>query len=666
MTSSNQHTATGSALIRRSLSLLVAAAACGQNVSDSSKTQTPASLAITQQPSTTTAGSPIAPIKIVVRDANGATVEGASVPVTIAIANSPGGGTPPSLNGTTTISSSGGGATFSGLSINKAGSAYTLSVSSAGLTGATTVGFDIAPAPPAALSFVSVPSSVTAGTPFSAQIAIVDNYGNVCTGVPPQSVTIGLSDAATLTGTTTVTSTNGQANFSGLGVVVAGDHGVVVRLPAITAVSPATAMFKVTPGPASALVFTGQPSNTTAGTPFSIQLKGIDVYGNSGGTFQTVSVDLISPVGIGEIQGTLATPQTASGSIGIATLGNLTVNNAGTGFQLRATSPGVPVVTSALFNILPGPPVKLAFPAVPNPPPVPNFPELVGPVTAQDAYSNVALQFTGNVTLGFGNNPTGAILIGQTTVPAVSGAATFQVAIDKPGNGYTFTVNSPGLPEAISPPFSVLFNGAAYTLNFTSPPPSSATAGAPFTPSVVVTARDAGGNTAVNFTGLVTLGLGNNPGGGTLALAGSPSGPIVSAVAGVAAFSGGLSINKTGIGYTLTASSAGVNGATSSPVNIIPGPQTKLQVAGPATVQSGASFNLVVTVTDAFGNTVNYNGTVGVALPSNSTGKLSGTTAVVAVNGVAQLNGLSLSPAGQYTLNVFNAGLTTTFSITVN
>ena len=90
----------------------------------------------------------------------------------------------------------------------------------------------------------------------------------------------------------------------------------------------------------------------------------------------------------------------------------------------------------------------------------------------------------------------------------------------------------------------------------TTPPPTSVTAGVPF--SLVVTAEDGSGNVDSTYTGPVTLALfGGTSGamlGGTL---------TVNAVNGVAAFPG-LTIDTAGTGYTLTASSGTLTSAKSS------------------------------------------------------------------------------------------------------
>jgi hypothetical protein len=70
-----------------------------------------------------------------IEDAYGNVVTTASNSVSVAFANNPTGAT---LGGTLTVNASQGVATFSGLTINKTGSGYTLRVSSSGLSSAVT------------------------------------------------------------------------------------------------------------------------------------------------------------------------------------------------------------------------------------------------------------------------------------------------------------------------------------------------------------------------------------------------------------------------------------------------------------------------------------------------------------------------------------------------
>ena len=112
-----------------------------------------------QQPTVTAAGAAIAPaVTVQLIDAAGGVVPG--VPVTIAIGNNPSGGT---LSGTTTvISDAVGVATFANLSIDTAGTGYTLVASAKGAGGAASNAFSIFLAPPTALTVaLSPPGSVT-------------------------------------------------------------------------------------------------------------------------------------------------------------------------------------------------------------------------------------------------------------------------------------------------------------------------------------------------------------------------------------------------------------------------------------------------------------------------------------------------------------------------
>src|SRR5206468_4841203 len=112
-------------------------------------------------------------------------------------------------------------------------------------------------------------------------------------------------------------------------------------------------------------------------------------------------------------------------------------------------------------------------------------------------------------------------------------------------------------------------SGTAAPLLFTVLP-TSTLAGGSITPAGEVSGRDANGNTATGFTGNVTLAIGTNTSGGTL------SGTAThAAVGGVATFAG-LSIDKVGTGYTLTASATGPATGTSTAFNITAGTATPL------------------------------------------------------------------------------------------
>src|SRR5205823_911894 len=101
-------------------------------------------LAFMQQPTTTVAGVSISPaVTVRVLDQFNNLVPTDSSSVTVSIGTNAGGGT---LSGTTSLAAVAGIATFSTLSINKTGTAYTLTAVDGSLGGAVSAGFDITPA----------------------------------------------------------------------------------------------------------------------------------------------------------------------------------------------------------------------------------------------------------------------------------------------------------------------------------------------------------------------------------------------------------------------------------------------------------------------------------------------------------------------------------------
>jgi len=99
-------------------------------------------LVFTVQPSNTTAGGTISPaVQVAAQDDAGNTVVGFGADITIALGNNPAGGT---LSGTKIVTAVNGVATFSDLSIDRAGNGYTLVATATGLTGATSAPFNIA------------------------------------------------------------------------------------------------------------------------------------------------------------------------------------------------------------------------------------------------------------------------------------------------------------------------------------------------------------------------------------------------------------------------------------------------------------------------------------------------------------------------------------------
>src|SRR5439155_1266342 len=232
--------------------------------------------------------------------------------------------------------------------------------------------------------------------------------------------------------------------------------------------------------------------------------------------------------------------------------------------------------------------------------------------------------------------------------------------------GYSLSAAATGLSTTTSATFAGTA-GAATQLAF-AVQPSTTTAGAGLQPAVQVTVQDALGNAVPGFTGQVSVAITAGTGRGGATLSGTKT---VAPVAGVATFSN-LSIDKsgsvkTGTGYTLSATAAGLTGVTSEPFDITPGAATQLVFSiQPRAAAAGAHIAPPVEVTalDVSGNLVpTFTGTVTVAIGTNQAGgTISGTTtvaAVAAVAGVATFATLNIDNAGSgYRLSATAAGFT--------
>src|SRR5439155_1362415 len=138
--------------------------------------------------------------------------------------------------------------------------------------------------------------------------------------------------------------------------------------------------------------------------------------------------------------------------------------------------------------------------------------------------------------------------------------------------------------------------------------------------------------------------------------------PPAAAVAGVAPFSP-LSVDKSGTGYTLSATAGSLSGTTSAAFAITPAAVAQLAfTTQPSSTTAGAAITPAVQVTarDARGNTVpGCSGAVTVAIGANpAVGTVSGTATVAAVAGVATFSTPSIGKSGTgYTLTATAAGL---------
>jgi hypothetical protein len=314
------------------------------------------------QPSHTVAGAVITPaVQVEIRDQFGARLTTATNSVAVAIATNPAGGT---LSGTKTVAAVNGVATFSGLSIDQVGTGYSLAATSSGLTGATSAGFNITAAPvPTALGFVVQPSNTGVGSAISPAVTVEirDQSGaRVATATNSVTLAIGTNPAGgTLAGTTTVAAVNGVATFSGLSI----DRvGTGYRLAATSSelAGATSSVFDITAAPVpTALGFAVQPSNAVTGAAITPTVQ-VEIRDQFGARITTAGNSVTMAIGTNPGTGTLSGTTTVAAVNGVAKFSDLSIDQAGTGYTLAASSTGLTGATSGQFSITATPPPGIA------------------------------------------------------------------------------------------------------------------------------------------------------------------------------------------------------------------------------------------------------------------------------------------------------------------
>lgn len=264
-------------------------------------------------------------------------------------------------------------------------------------------------------------------------------------------------------------------------------------------------------------------------------------------------------------------------------------------------------------------------------------------VTAQDAGGNAVLDYAGSVALSLRGGTAGAALSGCNGALR-GGVTTFGgCSIDKVGSGYVLQASDRALSVS-STAFDVT-PGTATRLVFSTHPGGGATANVTFPSQPVVTALDAGGNTATGYAGTVALSIAS---GGTAGAA--LSGCTGTLRGGVTSFSG-CKLDRAGTGYVLRARD-GTLSADSAAFDVAAGAAARLvfstQPGGGAT--GGAAFPAqpIVTAQDATGSTVTgYSGTVTLSIASGGPAgaALSGCTGTLRA-GVTTFSGCKIDRVG--------------------
>ncbi len=254
-------------------------------------------------------------------------------------------------------------------------------------------------------------------------------------------------------------------------------------------------------------------------------------------------------------------------------------------------------------------------------------------VTARDAFGNIATTYSGTVRFATGDAK--AVVPANATLTA--GVGTFSTTFKTAGSeALTATdVASGGITGS-----SLVAVIPAPAAQFTVTAPVVAIAGSPFV--MVVTARDAFGNTATGYAGTVHFSSTDNQ-------AALPTAAVLTG--GIGKFAATLATAGANTVIAADAANSSIVG-TSNPITVSAAAASRLALAVTAAVTAGTPFSFTVTAVDAFGNTAtSYGGTVRfgssdgrAVLPSNAT----------LASGIATFNA-TLFTSGAQTISVADA-----------
>ncbi|WP_223636974.1 lamin tail domain-containing protein [Corallococcus sp. EGB] len=539
------------------------------------------------------AGVPLQGLVVEVHDGAGAVVTDSNVEVTLSL----GSGGIVFTEGQLTVAAVNGVATFPDVVLKKAGGGYYFMANAAGFEPVASTVFSVMPGAVNGLGLDHLLETATAGVAQDLEVTLEDAYSNTVTNYAG-TVTLKSTDAAaTLPAAHTFTTSDaGRFKFQGITFRTAGRRFMTLADSA-GAFSFEFAV-NVSAAAASRLAFTQQPASpvSTRAPLGTVKVAVQDAFGNPASA-TGLAVKLALPAGAFTLSGTTS----AAPVDGVATFTGLSIAGHGT-THLVASAQGLQDVSSADVQVVddvpPAKPVLTQTGATETGLTVQwtgvGDDGVLGQLTSQelrystsaittDAAFNAATPVTVAAPV-----PPGAVQ--SATLSGLAAGKTYHVALkvmDAHGN----SARSDSLAVSTS-------NPAVTQLAFTAQP-SNGTAGAALA-NVAVSLQDARGDVVSTATTAVTLTLTGQPGFQAV---------TVSAVNGVATFSG-LRVDTAGT-YTFTAT-AGALTKVSQSFTVGAGAASKLVLAAlPASVTAGASNNVTVSVTDAFGNRVSsYAGTV--------------------------------------------------------
>ena len=583
---------------------------------------------LTTQPSGAVNGVALTGHAVVqLQDASSNNVDTSGVDVVATISSGTG-----TLSGTTTVATTGGVATFTNLVITGTVGSFTLTFTPQGLTAAVSTSFTLSVGVGAKGVLTTQPSGAVNGVALTghAVVQIQDSGGNNSSAYVNVVATIA-SGTGTLSGTTTVATTDGVATFTDLMITgTVGSFTLTFTPQGLTAA--VSTPFTLTAGAATQIaVHLGNGQSATAGTAVATA-PSVIVKDANNNVVSGVSVTFAVATGGGSATGLTTT---TNGS-GIATVGSWTLGATAGSNTLTATSgtlTGSPVTFTAT-----GAGAADAARSTLTP--------TSASITANGITTQVLTVTAKDVN---GNNlSTGGITV---TITRLSGTGAISSPVTDVGNGsYTATVTSPvatgsgvfvatlggnpvknGNADTTQATITYVVGTADAARSTLTPTSASITANGSSTQVLTVTAKDVNGNnlgaggdtvTITRSSGAGAIGSVTNVGNGTY------TATVTSPVA-------------TGSGvFVATLNTAevrsGAGAQTQSTITYVAGTATKyLVTSSNYSPAAGANVTITAQLADVNGNAVATSGNVVTWTKSNANGSFAATTSTTDSSGIA-------------------------------
>ena len=521
---------------------------------------------------------------------------------------------------------------------------YTVTAQAVSVTGATIVGtftLTITPGDPYALKFQTQPGDGEAGNlSIGGQLSVlpvvqvIDQCGNDVS-VAGATISLTLNPVSGVLHTDPAlpvfSDANGEATWTGMAVEKVGTYTLTASGTYGTTLlqSTTSTAFVITHTDAYKVAFVVQPP-TTVGSMSVMSPDPVvevqDFFGNRVTTGIYASTTVTITLQGGTPGATLYTnhPGNQVTTVdGQAAVTGVRVDKVGTGYWLVASASPLQPGNSDAFDVVVGPPAKLAFRAPYDATPQ-TFtggqtfsPDIE--VEVQDLGGNLVTTATHSITLSIASGPAGGTLtVAANPVNAVGGVATFAgVSLDKVGT-YKLQVDAAGLAPATSANINIV-TGPPVGLAFNTIP--DGVAGEQYGtfphPPIEVRIVDAGGNTVSTAASWITVDIWQFiP--NLFSASGTPQ-PFTGTdtkytASGVAQFN--LTFYTAGQ-YILRATSATYGSTTSNVFTINPAdadPTTSTVSATNTSIQVGDSEPLVITFRDPYGNLTTTGGPISVSL----------------------------------------------------